>query len=165
MALASAHPERVDGLILATPWAYADGHLTTMQELRIAAARGLDPYRYAWFNASLLFPPEYRRANEAGFERMAEDAKSTPQDADQIADRLDAILAFDTRPLTPKIACPTLVIVGDSDPLTPPADSELMAQSIAGAKLVTVPGAAHLSPMEQPEAVTSALRTFFAGLK
>ena len=71
----------------------------------------------------------------------------------------------DSRDLLPKITCPTLVVVGDSDALTPPADAELMAQSIAGAKLVTVPRAAHLSPMEQPEAVTAALRSFLSGLK
>jgi len=162
VALASAHPERVDGLILATPWAYADGHLTTMQELRIAAARGLDPYRYAWFNASLLFPPEYRRANEAGFGRMAEDAKSTPQDADQIASRLRAILAFDTRPLTPKIACPTLIVTARDDQLMPAWFGREMAQSLPDVRLVEFDGGGHMLPETRGAALAGAISEFLA---
>jgi len=61
-----------------------------------------------------------------------------------------------------KITCPTLILVGDQDVVTPPADSKLMANRIKGAKLVTIPGAGHLSPMEQPRAFNKALREFLA---
>jgi len=68
----------------------------------------------------------------------------------------------DSRDLLPEIAIPTLVIVGDSDALTPPSDARAMADAIPGAALVTVPGAGHLTPMERPGAVAGALGTFFA---
>ena len=88
---------------------------------------------------------------------------TTPQgviaDLHALADRPDS------QPTMAQITVPTLVIVGDQDTLTPVADSELMASSIKGAKLVKVPGAAHLSPMENPEAFTAALRAFVASLK
>ena len=71
----------------------------------------------------------------------------------------------DSQPTLGQVACPTLVLVGDQDALTPVADSELMQQRISGARLVKVPGAAHLSPMEQPEAFNGALREFLASLK
>ena len=58
---------------------------------------------------------------------------------------------------------PTLVLVGEKDALTPPALSERMAAAIPGAKLVTIPGAGHLTPMERPGAVAAALGEFFAG--
>jgi 3-oxoadipate enol-lactonase len=58
------------------------------------------------------------------------------------------------------ITVPTLVVVGDADPITPPAESEAMAAAIPGARLVIVPGASHLAPMERPEAVNQALRDF-----
>jgi pimeloyl-ACP methyl ester carboxylesterase len=45
--------------------------------------------------------------------------------------------------------------------LTPPADSEAMAAAIPGARLVTIPGAGHLTPMERPKAVSQALLEFF----
>jgi len=63
----------------------------------------------------------------------------------------------DSRPLLSSIACPTLVLVGDGDELTPPAVSQEMADGIAGARLTVVPGCGHLSTLEQPEAVNAAL--------
>jgi pimeloyl-ACP methyl ester carboxylesterase len=69
-----------------------------------------------------------------------------------------AILARpDSRPLLPTIKCPTLVLVGEQDELTPPVLSEEIAAGIPGAKLVKVPHCGHLSTLEQPEAVNAAL--------
>ena len=68
----------------------------------------------------------------------------------------------DSRPALASIAVPTLVVVGDQDALTPPTDSEAMAAAVPGARLVTIAGAAHLTPMERPGAVAAALRDFFA---
>ena len=63
----------------------------------------------------------------------------------------------DSRPLLGLIECPTLVLVGEQDELTPPFLSEEMAAGIAGAKLVKVPHCGHLSTLEQPDAVNAAL--------
>jgi pimeloyl-ACP methyl ester carboxylesterase len=63
----------------------------------------------------------------------------------------------DSRPLLASIMCPTLVLVGEQDELTPPFLSEEMATGIPGAKLVKVPHCGHLSTLEQPEAVNAAL--------
>jgi pimeloyl-ACP methyl ester carboxylesterase len=60
------------------------------------------------------------------------------------------------------IAVPTLVVVGSQDVLTPPADSERMSAAIPGARLVTVSGAGHLTPMERPKTVAEALSEFFS---
>jgi pimeloyl-ACP methyl ester carboxylesterase len=67
----------------------------------------------------------------------------------------------DSRDTLPGIGIPTLVLVGEADTLTPPADSQAMAAAIPGARLVTVPGAGHLTPMERPGAVAAALGEFF----
>jgi len=63
----------------------------------------------------------------------------------------------DSRPHLPAIACPTLVLVGDADQLTPPALAQEIAAGIAGAQLTVVPGSGHLSTLEQPQRVTAAL--------
>jgi pimeloyl-ACP methyl ester carboxylesterase len=63
----------------------------------------------------------------------------------------------DSRPGLAAIACPTLVLVGDSDEPTPPELAEEMADGIPGAKLVVVPECGHLSTLERPEAVNKAL--------
>jgi pimeloyl-ACP methyl ester carboxylesterase len=63
----------------------------------------------------------------------------------------------DSRPTLAAIDCPTLVLVGDDDQLTPPELAREMANGIRGAKLVIVPESGHLSTIEQPQAVTKAL--------
>ena len=63
----------------------------------------------------------------------------------------------DSRPGLAAIRCPTLVLVGDADQLTPPALAGEMAAGIAGARLVTVPACGHLSTLERPDAVNAAL--------
>ena len=68
-----------------------------------------------------------------------------------IIDRADA------RPLLPSIKCPTLVLVGDGDELTPPSLAQELAAGIPGSRLVVVPDCGHLSTMERPEAVNAAL--------
>jgi pimeloyl-ACP methyl ester carboxylesterase len=69
-----------------------------------------------------------------------------------------AILARpDSRPDLARIKVPTTVIVGEADQITPVDAAEEMAAGIAGARLVTIAGAGHMSPTEQPDAVTSAL--------
>ena len=63
----------------------------------------------------------------------------------------------DSRPGLGAIDRPTLVLVGDSDQLTPPELSAEIAGSIPGARLVVVAGAGHLSTLDQPDQVTRAL--------
>jgi len=67
-----------------------------------------------------------------------------------------------SRPTLPSIRCPTLVLVGEQDTLTPPALSEEIAAGIPGAKLVQVPDCGHLSTIERPEAVNRALAEWMA---
>jgi pimeloyl-ACP methyl ester carboxylesterase len=62
------------------------------------------------------------------------------------------------------IKMPTLVIVGESDAITPPAMAENMHRSIAGSKIAIIPQAGHMSPMEQPAAVTKAIAEFLGGI-
>ena len=60
------------------------------------------------------------------------------------------------------IRCPTLVLVGDGDELTPPTLAKEIAGSITGARLVVVPASGHLSTLEQPVAVNTALVEWMA---
>jgi 3-oxoadipate enol-lactonase len=64
----------------------------------------------------------------------------------------------------PSIAVPALVIVGEHDTLTPPAGAEKMSAAIPKSTYVVIRGAGHMSPMEQPQQVTDALRRFAASV-
>ena len=158
LSLAAACPDRVAGLVLANPWSYGDAHLTTMQRLRVAAARALDPYCYTWFNASLLFPPDYRRAHAEAFENLARNA--APQDADRIEYRLEAILAFDARPLAPGLTCPTLVVTAADDQLMPPWSGAELAALIPGAAHCALDGGGHMLPETRGDALVSMVEDF-----
>jgi len=63
----------------------------------------------------------------------------------------------DSRPLLADIHCPTLVLTGEDDALTPPELSKEIAAGIAGSRLVIVPDCGHLSTVDRPEAVNAAL--------
>ena len=64
-----------------------------------------------------------------------------------------------------RIACPTLIIVGDQDVATEAEKSERMRGRIPNSKLVIIPGAGHTSTVEEPEAVNAALSEFLDSLK
>jgi pimeloyl-ACP methyl ester carboxylesterase len=69
-------------------------------------------------------------------------------------DRPDSTTLLDT------IGVPALVIVGEDDVLTPPADSEIMAARLARCRLVKLAGAGHLSSLETPRPFSIALSDF-----
>jgi pimeloyl-ACP methyl ester carboxylesterase len=76
-----------------------------------------------------------------GYERQARIAISRP----------------DSRPFLGAIEVPTLVLVGDCDPLTPLDHSQEIASAVPRAELKVVPDCGHLSPIEQPGRVSEAL--------
>jgi pimeloyl-ACP methyl ester carboxylesterase len=59
-----------------------------------------------------------------------------------------------------EIEVPALVVVGEEDRSLPPPCSEEIAAALPNAKLVRIPMAGHLSALEQPEPVTSAILDF-----
>jgi pimeloyl-ACP methyl ester carboxylesterase len=69
----------------------------------------------------------------------------------------------DSRPTLASIRCPTLVLVGEADQLTPPERAQEIAHGIRGARLVTVAECGHLSTLEQPDAVNEALLALLQG--
>lgn len=67
----------------------------------------------------------------------------------------------DSRPTLPSVRCPTLVIVGEGDKLTPPKVNQEIAEGIPGARLELVADCGHLSTIERPQAVTKLLTDWF----
>ncbi|MBI2921263.1 MAG: alpha/beta fold hydrolase [Planctomycetes bacterium] len=68
----------------------------------------------------------------------------------------------DSGPTLPGIQVPVLLVCGEKDDLTPPADSKAMAEKIPGAKYVELAGAGHLSPVEAPAEFADAVVRFLA---
>lgn len=76
----------------------------------------------------------------------------------------EALVALRDRPdMTeelPKIKTPTLIVVGESDAITPPELAQAMHARIPGSQLAIIPGAGHMAAMEQPTLVTRAILRF-----
>lgn len=68
----------------------------------------------------------------------------------------------DSRPGLAAIGCPTLVLVGDGDTLTPPEKAAEIHSLVSGSRLEIVADCGHLSTLERPEAVTQALKAWVA---
>lgn len=86
--------------------------------------------------------------------------------ADAIKGALAAMMGRqDSTRMLGAIACPTLILVGEEDTVTPVSDSEAMHAAIGGSKLVTIARAGHLSNLEQPDAFNGALVRFLKDLE
>lgn len=60
------------------------------------------------------------------------------------------------------VRCPTLVLAGAADRMTPARQGAKLADAIEGAKLITLPGSGHMMMVEQPDATLDGLAGFLA---
>ena len=80
-----------------------------------------------------------------------------------IADALHGLAARpDSTSLLREITAPTLVVCGEEDVITPPADAEILHRGIKGSELAVIPRSGHLSSMETPDAFNAALGSFLS---
>ncbi|MEI2804450.1 MAG: alpha/beta fold hydrolase [Albidovulum sp.] len=61
-----------------------------------------------------------------------------------------------------RVTCPTTVIMGELDLMTPPRKARDLVGAIAGAKAVTIAGAGHMTMLEAPDATLDALLAAFS---
>jgi pimeloyl-ACP methyl ester carboxylesterase len=85
--------------------------------------------------------------------------------AAQLIRQNQAVMARpDSRPLLAEIACPTLVVGGEADGLTPPECAREIAAGIAGAELHLLDDAGHMLSWESPQRVTALLAHWWRSL-
>lgn len=153
-------PERVRALILADtrPQADTDEARRNREE---TATRALSEGMTVIADAMLpkLFAPATYTARPDIVARVHEMILSTkPQGA---ASALRGMaLRRDQTELLRKIDCPTLIMVGSLDAITPRRDSEVMLREIRGAWFEVIEGAGHVSNLERPEEFNHTLEHF-----
>jgi 3-oxoadipate enol-lactonase len=101
------------------------------------------------------FSPEFHESDPDKVAWIREMFASIP--AEGYAGCCEAIREWDFREELGRIAAPTLVLSAEHDPSTPPESGRAIADGIPGASFHVLPGARHLSNVEQPEAFTAAL--------
>jgi 3-oxoadipate enol-lactonase len=160
LAFYRAYPTRVHALILADTRAQADtpeGRAIREETAQLVERTG--SHSIAERFLPRLLCPETLQEPIGTMSRLQAMIEAAPPPG--IAGALRGMaLRPDSTNLLPQIACPTLVLVGEEDSLTPPDDARLLAESIPNARLVTIPRAAHLANMEQPEIFNQALVAF-----
>lgn len=118
---------------------------------------------------------EVLRANVAfAFDRQHPDLKSLSAryvalvlaaGTEQLVQQNRAVIARpDARLHLPRVRCPTLVVTGLADSLTPPECAREIAQLVPGAELHLLPHCGHMLTMEQPAAVNALLQGWLARL-
>lgn len=161
LAFAARHANRLDGLVLADTRATADTDpVRQARDEGIAVVREHGVMTYVERQLPRLLSPA---ASEATRRRVRELASAqTPAGVER------ALRALRDRPdrtgELSAISCPTLVVVGEQDAITPPAEAAGLAAAITGAQLVTLSGAGHLSNIEAPEAFDDAVQRFLRQL-
>jgi 3-oxoadipate enol-lactonase len=152
------HQVRLRSLTLADTASRAAPDAPAQIEARIQQARragmgGLVPATMErWFTAG------FRARHPEVVAVVGQVLRDTPVDGYAACARVVARIALTSRLAV--IRCPTLILVGDQDRGTPPAEAELIAQAIHGSRLVTLRDAAHLSNLEQAEAFNASLERF-----
>lgn len=158
-------PERIAGLaLLDTGYQAIDEGRAGVAErrnrlnlLRIAQRDGMRARAQQWARGMVHKPHQDGPIWEAVLAMLAR--SNTAQYAAQINALLNRPNASD---LLTRIGCPTLLLCGEHDAWSPPQRHRDMAALIAGSTCIEVADAGHMSPMEQPEAVSDALRTWLS---
>jgi 3-oxoadipate enol-lactonase len=164
LALYRLAPDRFRGLVLADTRAESDSAVA--RESRRALLARLErggPAAVADEMAPRLVGPTSRQ-QQPDIEAHVRD-RIRANAAGGIAHGIERMMArADSTPLLARITCPTLILVGDEDEVTPPDIARALQAGIAGSRLVTIPRAGHLSNLEQPDAFNAALGDFLRAL-
>jgi 3-oxoadipate enol-lactonase len=157
------YPQRVQGLILADtrPGADTDEARANREQVALLAlSQGTDAIADLQIPKLLSdYTRQYFPLVEQTVRQMINAA--TPQGI--AAASRGMALRPDSSDLLSSIACPTLVIVGGEDALTPPAVAREYAARIPESQFAIIPDAGHLSNLEQPEAFLAVVRNFLRG--
>ena len=154
------YADRVKGLVLADTRAQADtaeGREGRFQMAQIAHQKGSAAI------ADIMIPKLLSPATIQTRQDIVLKVR-TMIEGNQISGIVGDLMAMaersDSLSLLSQITCPTQIIVGELDQATPPSDAKLMAEQIPGARLAVIPGAAHLSNLEQPDTFSQIVRSF-----
>jgi 3-oxoadipate enol-lactonase len=153
-------PDRIKALILCDTKSEADQNEAKLKRaatVKTVKTDGVAPFADDF--ATLIFAPETFRANPDTIEHIKKSIRAnSPIGISGAALALG--MRTDTSSVLPAIKVPTLILVGEADKVTPPALSEAMQRQIPNSELHVIPGAAHMSNLENPAEFNKHLISF-----
>jgi 3-oxoadipate enol-lactonase len=158
LGLAQKHPDRLDRVIVCDSPCQSTPTSSQQWEERIVVAQeqGMDalvePTLARWF------PPEVMKANPPHLDKVRRMIRTTPVNgfigcAAALADHNYAVAVA-------TVTQPVLFMVGEKDAAAPPMRK--LNEALPGSRYVELPGAGHISNLDQPEAFTRAIKDFLA---
>jgi 3-oxoadipate enol-lactonase len=153
-------PSRFTGMILADTRSQADTPQAREGRVRLRDVLAKDGPRGV---ADQMLPALLGDAARRGETDAFLDTRAMIESA--VPEAIDAAIGAlmdrpDSTPGLSSISCATLVLVGDRDEITPPAEAEAMQRALPRSTLCVIPGAGHLSSVEQPALFSRAVADF-----
>jgi 3-oxoadipate enol-lactonase len=158
------HPGRFRGLVLCDTRSEADGNEGKIKRAQQAKAVKTDGIRkFAEGFVKAVFYEKTFETNPGAIEMIRNIIENTSPTA--VAGTLLALGGrTDTTPFLPRVAVPTLILVGEHDAITPPSASASIKERIPGAEMHVIPNAAHMSNIENSEEFNKHLKAFLRHL-
>jgi 3-oxoadipate enol-lactonase len=174
--LALRHPERVRGLVLASTYPEPDEEVERHREFMLAQLGGtvtaagevridvtaVDPLAFFQHLLPLVFNPTFIERELPALLPLFAGGLQYGFSMEAILGQLGAVMSHRATDRLHRITAPTLVLTGDADRLIAPANSELLARHIPGARLVTIEGGSHGVNIEMPARFNREVLDFLA---
>jgi 3-oxoadipate enol-lactonase len=160
MGLAQRHAERFDRLIICDTPGQATPASAAQWEERIASAQKGGMQVLLESTIARWFPPETLKANPPHLDQLRKMILSTPVNG--FVGCAAALADHNFRPGMKNVKNPILYMCGEKDGHNA-AVMRQMNQEFPAAKYIELPGAGHISNMDQPARFTAAMREFLAG--
>ena len=177
--LALRHPERVRSLVLACTYPEPDadvernrrftverlgGTVTSEGQMQIDF-KAINPMDFLQHMLPTVFNQDFIARELPKLLKVFSGALQYGFSMEAILGQVAAVMSHKATDRLHQITAPTLVLTGDADRLVPPANSDLLAQHIPGAKLVRVAGGSHGFNFETPEVFNRAVLEFLASVR
>ena len=152
-------PERVERLALLDTSALGDNEEERRNRLALIEFATEDFERFLDEYWLLQMLPTGKLNDKKLRDQILAMARDTGVDA-YVRQQQAIISRPDSRPVCEQISCPVTVIVGDLDQATPLARHEEIQRITPGSELIVIEACGHLSTLEAPNKVNSALRNW-----
>jgi 3-oxoadipate enol-lactonase len=156
-ALAARKPEWLAGVVIANSAQHYDDATKAAWTTRIESVLNNGMASIADVLMQRWFSPAFHAAANADFRHRKQTLLAC--DPKSYANACAAVRDIDLGAGNASVTCPALVIAGTQDTATPPAMSDAIVQAM-GHALYDEVDAGHLSALEQPQAIASAIANF-----